>query len=230
MKILTWNLGLFFYYKYYKHFNFTLNGVDVLNEYFQIQYIDFVIAYLKKEQADICFLQELYSKDECDLLRAGLMGIYSYSEIISTQYHNHSILVLSKSKITTREILATEFSYVESFGKNFIPIHLNSFSPKKRFLQIHKLLESSYGKIDFIIGDTNFWSYNNIFLTKNDKKSYRKLLEQFIDVGSYTKITSKMGLNLDRIFLSKDEKIISVNCPHISQKGMDHFPLVLVVK
>ena len=229
MKVLTWNLGLFFYFKYYKLFNLKLKNQSVFNEYFQFQYINFVVGYIQKENPDICFLQEFYSDNERNELKNRLIATYPYWKTVSTWYHEHSIVICSKAEIDLDEVHNTEFYCVHSFGMSFVPIHLNSFSPRKRLEQIKKLISNISFNPDFILGDTNFWSYGNFFLTASDKKAHKILSGCFVNASGAISHTTKMKLNLDRIYVSNKIRNYSTKCPHISEMGMDHFPLFIEV-
>lgn len=64
-----------------------------------------------------------------------------------------------------------------------------------------------------ILGDTNFWIYNNFFFSKRDKTSYEAIIRNHTDCLKDLGATCRIKLSLDKIFITndlqaKDAKII----------------------
>jgi hypothetical protein len=226
MKILTWNLGLYYWCKYYKKFNLKLNNEKVEHEYFQKQYVIFVADFIKKYNPEICFLQEFYSLEDIEILRSLLNGYFTDYKILNSWYKKESILVLSKSNIDLEKIQDTSFYKISSFGVNFLPVHLNSFSAVKRYNQLISLGKSLEG-VDCILGDTNFWSYKNNFLFNKDRLSYGFLINKgFKYIKNNIGYTSKFFLNFDRVFYKGKHDTIKTEVVKTSKKLMDHYPVL----
>ncbi len=229
MKILTWNLGLYSWCKFYKNFNLKLNGEKVEHEYFQKQYANFVADFIKKENPDICFLQEFYTLEDIEILKFLLKDYFVEYKILNSWYHKHSILVLSKSDTNIEEIRDTGFYKIESLNFKFIPVHLNSFSAVKRLDQL-KSLEKTFVDIDCILGDTNFWSYKNYFLFNRDRIGYKLLINNnFKYIENDIGYTSKFLLNFDRVFYKNNNSKYSLEVKKVSRKLMDHYPVLIYI-
>ncbi|MBP9715125.1 MAG: hypothetical protein KBD52_01365 [Candidatus Pacebacteria bacterium] len=230
MRILTWNLGLSFFYKYYSFFGLALNGQRVKNEYFQSQYLDFFVSKILEIKADICVLQEFYTKEDANVLVLKLKNVYPYHQSVSTWYHKHSILVLSSTPIESEHLSNSGFFLLETNNFSFVPIHLNSFRALKRLEQVKELLkEIENEEVDCIIGDTNFYNFteNNHSLFLGDKKAYSNLSNLFEDATKSLLYTTILHLNFDKVFLRKDIKFKNTTCLHVGKKGMDHYPVYL---
>lgn len=211
MKIISWNIGNFIWLKYFpnrKHYAF------------QKENIDDVTAMLIKEQADIIFLQEVPHGEEVELITQRFKDhIYT---IAIPSYDKESVsLFLSKYPIT--ELHHTYSNDYHINGITFFPIHLNAFSPEKRRTRVAKLLEDLPERRGIILGDTNFWIYNNFFFSKRDKRSYKQITKNHIDILRDSGPTCRFFLSLDKIFITEDlnfknQKITKHRIGHI-----DHY-------
>jgi hypothetical protein len=107
MKILTWNIGSFFFLKYAKYFGIKYKGQKILHEYFQPSINGgFVSEKIKKLNPDILFLQEFYHVEDTKSIE--ILKEYPYQKLIDTWYHKHSILVASK------------YEFIVTQNKNFL--------------------------------------------------------------------------------------------------------------
>ncbi len=216
MKIISWNIGSFIWLKHFpgrKH------------QCFQVENLDKIQEIIKKENADIIFLQELMTEDIGKIINAFPELIYH--RIINTENRISKILLLSKYPFVEVEHPLNNYFIINSI--NFLPIHLDAFSPRRRLLEIKSLLKDFTSKKSIILGDTNLWIFNKYFSSKLDKKSYLLFLEDFIDTFRFSNHTTRMFLPLDKIFISKDlesknPKIIKDKIRH-----MDHYLISLEI-
>lgn len=229
IKLLTWNTGLATWYKPRGIFRFTLNGKKVEHEYFQAQYTDFVCDFLKKQDADVCVLQEFHDLKDVELVISKMRNVYPYYATVNTWYHKHSILVLSKDEISKEKFGATEFSVLKTKDFSFIPIHLHSFSAKVRLKQVRSILSEDIASIGCILGDTNFYAFNKnrTFLFKSDKEAYGEILEKFKDTGKDSSPTTRFNVYFDKIFLKKVMGFKNFASLREAKRGMDHFPILV---
>lgn len=233
LRILTWNLGLFSWAKYARYFGIKLNDHKINNEYFQKVHLGLIVENILNINPDICVLQELFLKEDSDLIIERFKNEYKYNTLIDTWYHEHSILILSKNKIDCQRIINSEFYLLKVDNLSFIPIHLNSFYPSKRLSQVNELVKyANENKVGCILGDTNIWCLGKkpYFIFKNDRKAYKKLMGYFTeatqDVGNTIKI---FGMNFDKIFLSKNMVSKNAECIKINGQFMDHYPVFIDV-
>jgi endonuclease/exonuclease/phosphatase family metal-dependent hydrolase len=220
MKILNYNVGLFFFFRYIKF----LKLKSIKNEYFNPNLNgEFISDFIEKTNPDILFLQEIYNKNDIENINS--LKKYPHREFVNTWYHKHSILIASKEKFS---IFAKDKFHIISINNfNFLPIHLNSFSAKKRLMDANILNNISQEINNLIIlGDTNIWKKENNFIFKNDKKSYKKLSEYLTEFSSKIKSTTYINFKLDMIFGSKNLQISNIKCPKIRGKLMDHYPII----
>jgi endonuclease/exonuclease/phosphatase family metal-dependent hydrolase len=225
MKILTWNIGSFFFLKYAKYFGITYKGRRILHEYFQAHLNGYFISnYIKDINPDILFLQEFYL--ESDVEHIEILRNYPYKKLISTWYHKHSILVASKFEFTTEE--KGYFTILNTKEMNMVPIHLNSFQALKRLndiLILDKITESLSNVL--VLGDTNIWSRGTNFLFKNDRKAYDTITGKLNDFTKDIISTSYIGFGLDKAFGSKSLKVWKTESPKARSHFMDHYPVIL---
>lgn len=209
MKIISWNIGSFIWLKYFpsrKH------------QCFQLENLDKVSQAIKKENADIIFLQELMAEDIEKVINT--FPEFTYFKIIDVENRISKILILSKYEPV--EVKHAINSYFIINNINFLPIHLDAFSPQRRLLEVKSLLKDFTNQKSIILGDSNLWVFNKYFFSSLDKKSYNLFLESLVDIFRYSKHTTKMLLSLDKVFISKDiksknEKIVKNKIDH-----MDH--------
>ena len=211
MKIVSWNIGNFIWLKH-------LPGRS--HYAFQTENINNVSNIIKKEDADIVFLQEVMEGKDIELL------VNTFSEFphflkIRTGGRESVSLFLSKYEIT--EICHTNSNDYVINGITFFPIHLNAFSPRKRFEQASKLILDLPKEKGIILGDTNFWIFNKFFFSNRDKISYSKIVADHTDILKKLGATCRFFLSLDKMFVTKDldcknTKIIKHKIGHI-----DHY-------
>ena len=227
-RVLNWNLGLAFFYKYWKFFGLKLNGQKVYHEYFQKQYVDFVVSTILEIKPDLCILEEFYKNEDIGLLTSNLKEIYPHFTSIPAWYHKHSILVLSKETIHKEQLNNTLFFRLKTNGLWFIPVHFNSFHSNNRLRQVNSLLEEVKTEpVDFVVGDTNFYNFtkSNFSLFFGDKMAYKKILSDFIDATKTVGHTSRLYMNFDKIFIKKGINFENPQCVYKIKKGMDHYPV-----
>ena len=233
IRIATWNLGLFSWFKYASTFGIKLNGKEVKNEYFQRSQINVIEEVIREINADICVLEELYTEEDIDFIFLKFKDLYPYHTTVNTWYHKHSILMLSKDQMHKSKLGESEFNLIHTERISFIPIHLNSFHARKRLSQVESLLKEARDKrIDCILGDTNLWNYSkkSYFIFNKDKKAYKKLQEYFKDTTKQIGSTSKAGLNFDKIFVRKGLKFENPICIKTNGKGMDHYAVFVDIQ
>jgi endonuclease/exonuclease/phosphatase family metal-dependent hydrolase len=210
MKIVSWNIGCFILVKTFlgkKHYSF------------QPENLQAVVSLLKKEHADVLFLQEI-EQDDIELLRAQFPE-FRYAESIHTGERASSSLFLSIYPI--QEVAHTDsFDYV-IHGVQFFPVHLHAFSPERRYQATRKMLRDIPEHSGIILGDVNFWILGKRFLSGRDKLSYNKITDNHIDILKELGSTSRIFLSLDKIFVTNDivyseQKIVKHKIPY-----MDHY-------
>jgi endonuclease/exonuclease/phosphatase family metal-dependent hydrolase len=230
MRILTWNLGLYSWFKYGRSSGLKINGEKIKHEYFQKQYLEEIAAEITKIDPDICIFQEFYAETDRQLMIARLNKKYPYSCSISSWYHDHTIMIFSRAKIETKELPKTGFWIVQTNNFSLIPFHLHSFVPGKRLKQIKNLfteLAQSKEKIDCLAGDTNLWHFpeRHLFLFQKDKKTYSLLTKKFTDSTKEVGRTTKAFTSFDKIFLAKNIEYKNPTCIRKNGKYMDHYPV-----
>jgi endonuclease/exonuclease/phosphatase family metal-dependent hydrolase len=210
MKIVSWNIGNFIWAKHLpgrEHFAFHREDID------------YVCEYIKKESADIVFLQEVKPSD-IDFIKSHFKE-FSYSFIIETKEQSSASLFMSIYPIQDIEH-SKSHDYVIN-GITFFPIHLYAFSPNVRSKQINKLVPDLPKERGIILGDTNFWIFQGKFLSRVDRKSYSEIISDHNDILKDLGPTCRIFLSLDKIFVTKDltsrkEKIVKHKINHI-----DHY-------
>jgi len=223
MKVLVWNIGCFSFLKYFKYFHIRSGGVDIRHEYFQPKLNGgFVSEKIGQIKPDIVFLQEFHEEEDVDSI--DILNTYPYKHLIPTWYHDHSILIASKYEFQV--LPEGNFYRVACNGFNFMPIHLNSFSAKKRFIDALFLSKLAEGiKRLIVLGDTNIWQCGHWFVFKYDKKAYRGLVKSLNDISRSILSTTYLGFSLDKVFCSKDIKVQNVTSPKVRSHFMDHYPV-----
>ena len=211
MKIVSWNIGNFIWLKH-------LPGRS--HYAFQAENIDEVAELLKKEKADIVFLQEIMDGPDIELIIKNFPELPHFLKI-KTGYRDSVSLFLSKYHI--KEIHHTgSHDYIIN-GLTFFPVHLNAFSPKKRYAQANDLILDLPKEKGVILGDTNFWIFKKLFFSKRDKSSYIKIVNDHIDILKDLGASCRFFLSLDKVFITKDltdfnSKIVKHKIGHI-----DHY-------
>lgn len=223
IKIITWNIGSFFFLKYFKYFKIKFKKQPIEHEYFQPTLNGtFVSHNIEKMDPDIVFLQEFYRQEDKEQI--SILKKYPYQEFINAWYHKHSILIASKNpfQIKTSE----NFSIIQYKFFNIIPIHLNSFSSSKRLTDVvvlNKIISQLENVI--VLGDTNLWSRGSKFVFCDDKIAYQKLTEYLIDASKNIMSTSFFGFGFDKIFHSKNIQTKNTSSLKIRNCFMDHYPI-----
>ncbi len=211
MKIVSWNIGNFIFAKYLpsrQHYCFYNKNIKE------------VVEMVKNEDADMVFLQEVLGEKDKELIFNNFPE-FKYRVSINTNDRESSSLFLSKYEI--QEIHHTYSNDYIINGVTFFPIHLNAFSPKKRYEYSSLLTKDLPNEKGVILGDTNFWIFKNYFLFNRDKKSYLKILDNHIDILKNLGYTCRMFLALDKIFTTKDIKTKNQKILKHKIGFMDHY-------
>ncbi|QQR64548.1 hypothetical protein IPH92_03215 [Candidatus Kaiserbacteria bacterium] len=210
MKIVSFNIGNFIWIMYTKR---------ALHYAFQRKDTNAVVALVKNENADVVFLQEIATHEDADLLRDHF-SVFPYSLKIQTETHALS-LFLSNYPIT--EIHSTYSNDYEINGITFFPIHLHAFSSKVRSVQTNLLLPDLLREKGVILGDTNFWIYNDFFFSKRDRASYNEIIKNHTDCLKHLGATCRIQLSLDKIFITHDLKEKDVKIVKHKVGSIDHY-------
>ena len=211
MKIISWNIGNFIWLKH-------LPGRS--HYAFQSENVGEVSLLIKKENADVIFLQEIMDGKDVDLITESFSEFPHFLKIKTGDRISVSLFL---SKYEIREIHHTNSNDYTINGLSFFPIHLNAFSPRKRFEQANKLILDLPKEKGVILGDTNFWILNKFFFSSRDKTSYSKIVADHTDILKKLGATCRFFLSLDKMFVTKDldcknTKIIKHKIGHI-----DHY-------
>jgi endonuclease/exonuclease/phosphatase family metal-dependent hydrolase len=191
MKIVSFNIGNFVWVLYTQrapHYAFQRKDTEA------------IVSLITAENADVIFLQEIATHEDADILREYFPN-FSFSLKIQTETHALS-LFLSKHKI--EEVHHTYSNDYHINGITFFPIHLYAFSSKVRSVQTNLLLPDLPKEKGVILGDTNFWIYNDFFFSKRDKSSYHNITKTYTDCLHNLGETCRIKLSLDKIFITKD--------------------------
>ncbi len=235
MKILTWNTGLFSWFKYAHFCGLKLQGEKIEHEYFQKAHANSIKNSIKEINAHVVVLQEFYTQEDRNLMIESLREIYPYNVQIDTWYHEHAVMVLSRTPLTITKLGSSQFSAVKIEDLNIIPVHLNSFYPAKRLEQVQilqKELEAlSWHKV-CVLGDMNMWDIGGKkrFVFSNDKAAYYLLREHLTDCTEDVGSTTKVGLGLDKVFISHDFFLEGKTCIRKNAKYMDHYPVIVNIQ
>ena len=127
MKIVSFNIGNFVWVLYTQrapHYAFQRKDTDA------------VVALVKKENADVVFLQEIATHVDADMLRENFSN-FPYSLKIQTETHALSLFL---SSYPIEEVHHTYSNDYHINGVTFFPIHLYAFSSKVRCVQTNLLL------------------------------------------------------------------------------------------
>lgn len=185
-----------------------------------------VVDLVKKENADVVFLQEIATHEDADLLRNHFSN-FPYSLKIKTEAHALSLFL---SNYPIEEIHHTYSNDYLINGITFFPIHLDAFSSKVRFMETNLLRSDLVDEKGVILGDTNFWIYRNYFFLQRDKASYNEIVRNHTDCLKDLGETCRIKLSLDKIFitddlLAKDAKIVKHNIGSI-----DHYLISVTIR
>ena len=175
-------------------------------------------------------LQEFYTTKDKEYITSALQDIYPYTAEVDTWYHKHGVIVLSSLPIMKDRCGNSKFYSLKIGGTTIIPIHFNSFSPRKRLAQTNALL-TVVQKLALhhvcVVGDTNLWDIagKKKFIFKSDRDTYNLLTKYFIDCTREIGSATKVGLGFDKIFVSPDISFLHARCIRHTLKYMDHFPV-----
>lgn len=217
MKVVSWNIGNFIWAKYIpsrKHYAFHKEDIHAVCE------------RIKNENADVVFLQEIQA-DDIDFIK-GHFDEFPFSHVIQMKEETAASLFMSKHEV--HDLIHSESHDYVINGFTFFPIHLYAFSPRTRKRQVEELLPDLPFKKAIILGDTNFWIFQNIFISRLDKASHRTITKKYTDILDHLGSTCRIFLSLDKIFITKDlrakeQKIIKHTINHI-----DHYMISSVIE
>lgn len=228
-KILTWNVGVFQPLTYLRVLGKYFKKCFIEHEFFHKQNGGFISKYLEEKDLDLIILQEIYSFDDIKSIPA--LEKYPRIRFLKT-WGDNNICIASKDNFYIKST-GTIFNIIEYKNFNIIPLHLNSFSSKKRFDEIKILCEVIKNipnkKPIIVIGDTNLWERKKRFLFSFDKKSYSLLTNLLDEAGAHITSTHRFGASIDKIFCSREIKIDQITCDKKSKHFMDHYPVFLEV-
>lgn len=210
MKIVSFNIG---------NFVWVLYTQKAQHYAFQRKDTNAIVALVGAENADVVFLQEIATHEDADLLRSHF-SLFLYSLKIQTETHALS-LFLSNYPIT--EIHHTYSNDYLINGITFFPIHLYAFSSKVRSVQTNLLLPDLPEEKGVILGDTNFWIYNNFFFSKRDKMSYNEIIKKHTDCLRHLGETCRIKLSLDKIFITHDLQAKGAKIVKHKIGSIDHY-------
>lgn len=210
MKIVSFNIGNFIWVLYTQrapHYAFQRKDTNA------------VVALVKKENADVVFLQEIATHEDADLLRDQFSN-FPYSLKIKTEARALSLFL---SNYPIQEIHHTYSNDYLINGITFFPIHLYAFSSKVRSTQTNLLLPDLPEEKGVILGDTNFWIYNNFFFSSRDKASYNEIIKKHTDCLHNLRETCRIKLSLDKIFITHDLQAKESKIVKHSIGSIDHY-------
>jgi endonuclease/exonuclease/phosphatase family metal-dependent hydrolase len=235
MRILTWNIGIFCWYKYAHYLNLKINGEKIKHEGFQKPNLDKILRRIKSINPDVCLLEEIETEEDRQLIISNLKLKFPHYQILDSWYGKKKLIFFSKTTIETKRFGESNFYLLRTNNLNFAPIHFYSFlDPKRRLLEIKTLFKNfEKEKMDCIFGDTNFWVFGKkyFFLFSKDKLGYKLLTEKFNDATKNVGFTCRTLANLDKIFLSKEIKYKNPTCLREKNgKLMDHFPVFVDIE
>jgi endonuclease/exonuclease/phosphatase family metal-dependent hydrolase len=214
MKILSWNIGNFIWSKHLprrQHYSFYTPNLPEVS------------ALIKKENADTVFLQEIHTEEDAHIIFESFPE-FKHKTIVYSQDRFSKSIFMSKYEI--EHIHHTENDDYIIGGISFFTVHLNAFSPEKRYRKVLRILDDLQHSKTVILGDTNFWIIKDRFLSSRDRLSYNKITSNHKDILKSLGPTCRMFMALDKIFITEDlssenEKIVKHNIGQI-----DHYMVV----
>ena len=216
MKIVSFNIGNFVWVLYTKrapHYAFQRKDTEE------------VVSIVTNENADVVFLQEIATHEDADMLRKRFSS-FPYTLKIQTETHSLSLFL---SRYPIEEMHHTYSNDYHINGITFFPIHLYAFSSKLRSVQTNLLLPDLPKEKGVILGDTNFWIYNNFFISDIDKVSYNKITKTYIDCLHHLGKTCRIKLSLDKIFITKDLQATGTHIIKHRIGSIDHYLITTTI-
>ena len=227
-KILSWNVGSFFFLKYAAQLKLKHKGITIPHQYFNGKLNgDFVSENIVDINPDIIILQEVTEEKDLEYLPA--LIDYPFQKFVGTIYHDHFMLVASKTPLSMSKFgLYTIFDNGEF---KFIPIHFAPLSSKTKQHEVRLIKEfTDNASRTLIIGDSNLWSIRGLFLLRGDKKAYKMLTDEMVDFGKWINRAVITGFEFDKVIGTPDITISDLQCLRRKQAFMDHFPIVVEVE
>lgn len=210
MKIVSFNIGNFVWVLYTQR---------APHYAFQKKDTHDIVSLVMSENADVIFLQEIATHEDADMLRSHFPHL-AHSLKIKTETHALSLFL---SRYPIEEVHHTCSNDYHINGVTFFPIHLYAFSSKVRSTQTDLLLPDLPKEKGVILGDTNFWIYKNLFISKRDKMSYHKITKTYTDCLRHLGATCRIKLSLDKIFLTKDLQAAGTHIVKHRIGSVDHY-------
>jgi len=217
MKIISWNIGNFIWLKH-------LPGKG--HYAFQSGDIEEVATLLQKENADVIFLQEVPMGEDVDMLS---LRFKDHPFMFSISAYDRDSVSLFLSRYPIEEVHHTNSNDYIINSVTFFPIHLNAFSPKSRYSHVQNLLPDLPKSRGIILGDTNFWILNGSFFSRRDKGSYKKIINNHIDILKNLGATCRFFLSLDKIFVTKDLSYSQAKITKHTIGHIDHYMISTVI-
>jgi hypothetical protein len=151
---------------------------------------------------------------------------FKYTQILNLKDRLSQPIIMSKFEINQDQIKPNVYNINNI---QFNPIHLNAYSPKKRYTQVRQVIKSIENNKFIILGDTNFWLFKNYFLSNKDKLSYSMLTENMIDISKHIGLTMRTHMSPDKVFISRDLQCESVKVVKHHIGLIDHYMLIAQV-
>lgn len=228
MRIVSWNVGSYYFLNYAVNHRLSYHGTPIESIYFQPTLNgEFVSNNLASFDPDIMFLQEISHLEEVQNLP--VLDAYPHRTLLPNVHHEHSILVAAKEAI--EQTSAHGFNLITFQGINFLPIHLNAHHAAARLADAALIAEIAKNSQRFVvIGDTNLWSWGRHAAMPKDRKAYEALTRHLLDATVKIHSTSLFGFAFDKAFVSPDLQVEHAQSPRLRSHFMDHYPLVIDVQ
>jgi endonuclease/exonuclease/phosphatase family metal-dependent hydrolase len=225
MRLLTWNIGSFVTRKYFRFF---IKESEKF-KYFQPKINALLVSeQIKKIDPDFIFLQEFYYREDAKEIEA--LKSYEFKSYLDMWYGEGRALIASKIPFTSHT--ENDINYVSLSNLTVIPIHLHSYSAKRRQQEIDKIKATFENKTNIILlGDFNIWNRKKFFIFKDDIKLTLLLKSCLKELSKDILSTTYLGFALDKIFVSKDITVNSLPIsPKVRGKYMDHYPVYFEIR
>jgi len=99
MKIITWNIWLYYWMRYSSIINFKINWEAVANQFSNMWNLDKIATYILHHDADIVCLQEIQDKETASIIGKKLWYTYTYTN--PTYKYGALIAICSKKSLTS---------------------------------------------------------------------------------------------------------------------------------
>lgn len=234
MNIMTRNLGLYSYMKYWRHIhNLISDQQHIDHEFYNTMQDSLIHQTISDYQPDHIIFQEIsQTKDFLHLQQ--VLPWYSYSSIHHSAHPSgYHTAIFSQHKCNySTDSTKQVFSSTTQEDITIIPVHLHAFSAQRRYQQISailQLIQDQHRSKYCIIGDYNMWQFWKRFLFKYDKKSYHDLLQVTYDSWWELWATTTIGAKLDKIMCAPILKTTHIQILNIRWTYMDHYPLLATI-